>query len=179
MTRIVKFIELTLVAGALAVAASAHATILDFTATDGSGVVAAGQLTIDASTPSEVTVLNGSVVGAFFAPNTGAITGFAPDPGGAPAYSPSGAFIYDQLIYPGSDPIVDNDGLLFNVGGVEYNLFSNGPDQYVLYNNVNGYTAEAVNFAIGVPEPATWALMLTGFGLAGAGLRQRRTTATA
>ncbi|HEY0437051.1 MAG TPA: PEPxxWA-CTERM sorting domain-containing protein [Phenylobacterium sp.] len=27
---------------------------------------------------------------------------------------------------------------------------------------------------IGTPEPATWALMLTGFGLAGAGLRRRR-----
>lgn len=26
----------------------------------------------------------------------------------------------------------------------------------------------------GVPEPATWALMIAGFGLAGAGLRQRR-----
>lgn len=29
----------------------------------------------------------------------------------------------------------------------------------------------------GVPEPALWALMIGGFGLAGAGLRRRRTTA--
>jgi hypothetical protein len=28
--------------------------------------------------------------------------------------------------------------------------------------------------ALGVPEPATWALMIAGFGLAGAGLRRRR-----
>ncbi|WP_332767607.1 PEPxxWA-CTERM sorting domain-containing protein [Phenylobacterium sp.] len=30
-----------------------------------------------------------------------------------------------------------------------------------------------------VPEPATWAMMITGFGLAGAGLRRRRTVAQA
>jgi hypothetical protein len=31
-----------------------------------------------------------------------------------------------------------------------------------------------INFADAVPEPATWALMIAGFGLVGAGLRHRR-----
>jgi hypothetical protein len=31
----------------------------------------------------------------------------------------------------------------------------------------------------GVPEPASWALMIGGFGLAGASLRRRRAIATA
>ena len=31
------------------------------------------------------------------------------------------------------------------------------------------------DFAVGVPEPATWAMMLAGVGLAGAALRRRRT----
>ena len=30
-------------------------------------------------------------------------------------------------------------------------------------------------FGTAVPEPTTWALMIAGFGLAGAGLRRRRT----
>ena len=33
----------------------------------------------------------------------------------------------------------------------------------------------AAGFGVAVPEPATWALMIMGFGLAGAGLRRRRT----
>lgn len=32
----------------------------------------------------------------------------------------------------------------------------------------------AAGFGVAVPEPATWALMIMGFGLAGAGLRRRR-----
>jgi hypothetical protein len=36
---------------------------------------------------------------------------------------------------------------------------------------------EVDNFSVGaaVPEPATWAMMITGFGLAGAAIRRRRT----
>ena len=35
----------------------------------------------------------------------------------------------------------------------------------------------AVPFAAGVPEPATWGLMIGGFGMAGVALRRRRTVA--
>ena len=31
-----------------------------------------------------------------------------------------------------------------------------------------------VNFGSAVPEPATWAMMITGFGLAGSALRRRK-----
>ncbi len=30
-----------------------------------------------------------------------------------------------------------------------------------------------INFASGVPEPATWAMMILGFGVAGAAVRRR------
>jgi hypothetical protein len=37
----------------------------------------------------------------------------------------------------------------------------------------------ATSVAMGVPEPASWGLMILGFGLVGAGLRRRRTLTTA
>ncbi len=50
----------------------------------------------------------------------------------------------------------------------------------------DGALGSYVNYAFkddgrvgGVPEPATWALMIAGFGLAGAGLRRRRNVALA
>lgn len=39
-----------------------------------------------------------------------------------------------------------------------------------------GVIAEFDTFAVAVPEPQTWALMITGFALAGAGLRRRRSS---
>ena len=38
-------------------------------------------------------------------------------------------------------------------------------------------TFDWVNDPTAAPEPATWALMISGFGLAGAGLRRRRAVA--
>ncbi len=34
-----------------------------------------------------------------------------------------------------------------------------------------------VRYALGVPEPSTWALMISGFGMAGVALRRRRMVA--
>ena len=54
-----------------------------------------------------------------------------------------------------------------------------GPITSVHINAINGYTVyDDLTFTtlvpIGVPEPATWAMMLVGAGLAGASLRRRR-----
>ena len=50
-------------------------------------------------------------------------------------------------------------------------LFTFGPTQFTEYQGTATYmiTAEA-----GVPEPASWAMLLIGTGLAGAGIRRRR-----
>jgi hypothetical protein len=63
-------------------------------------------------------------------------------------YSPTGMFIYDDLVMPGSDPVVTNPGLLAFGGpglgtmpegkGSEINFFSNGANSYSLYTSANG-----------------------------------------
>ncbi len=57
-----------------------------------------------------------------------------------------------------------------------------GKTQYTVNYNFknNGLAQDQVRFQItsissAVPEPATWAMMITGFGLAGAAIRRRRT----
>jgi hypothetical protein len=52
--------------------------------------------------------------------------------------SPNGAFIYDNLAYPSSDPTLDADGLLFdNGGGLETNIWGNSAGNYSFYTGLN------------------------------------------
>jgi len=62
--------------------------------------------------------------------------------------SPTGLFIYDDLVMPGANPVITNPGLLAFGGpgtgavpegqGSEINLFSDGANTYDLYTGVNG-----------------------------------------
>jgi len=66
-------------------------------------------------------------------------------PGGpAQTLSPSGKFQYDNLLYPGVVPLIDNNGPLFIGGGFEINVWSN-PGNYE-FRDYNGsiYTNDAV-----------------------------------
>ncbi len=56
--------------------------------------------------------------------------------------------------------------------GVNFNSLVS-PDAQFRVQNVNGLRNNGVRFDA-APEPATWALMIGGFGLAGMGLRKRR-----
>ena len=104
--------------------------------------------------------------------------------------SPSGAFYYDDVVYPGSNPFIDNDGLLFTGNGLEINIFSSGSSNYSFYSyNGSSYNVASgppFGFANGgsaslsaVPEPA--GLTLLGFGavllLGYAGFRRRKALA--
>ncbi len=100
--------------------------------------------------------------------------------------SPTGLFIYDNLVFPGGRPVVTNPGLLGFGGnapgstpegrGREINFFSNGENTYELYTGVNGsypYSHEfttatgsvTTTFAarngnvLAAPEPGTWIVM--------------------
>ncbi|MEO8812940.1 MAG: PEPxxWA-CTERM sorting domain-containing protein [Caulobacteraceae bacterium] len=63
-------------------------------------------------------------------------------------------------------------------------LWIAGGDIYLNLNNATFGPGDVLTIDVpggggGVPEPATWALMLTGFGLAGAAVRRRRGAAIA
>lgn len=73
---------------------------------------------------------------------------------------------YGDPDYPNS-PVagVQPSGYLFDYG---YGITSNGSDPLAETWVVRGQATP------GIPEPATWAMMIAGFGMVGAGLRRRR-----
>jgi hypothetical protein len=103
--------------------------------------------------------------------------------------SPTGMFIYDNLVMPGSNPVVTNPGILAFGGsglgsvpegkGSELNFFSSGANTYDLYTASNGNYTYSYVFTtpqgsvtaavvtpggagrdlVAAPEPATWLIM--------------------
>ncbi|HLZ75712.1 PEPxxWA-CTERM sorting domain-containing protein [Phenylobacterium sp.] len=120
-----------------------------------------------------------------------AITGLVNNPNQPTvSTSPDGLFYFDNVVWPGAAEQLSNPGILFTgASGTEYNLFSDDPVHYELYTAMNGSwgahsygtIAMAQTFtqggfdrdSLGVPEPASWALMILGFGAVGAVLRRR------
>jgi len=64
-------------------------------------------------------------------------------------------------------------------GGTRYPYFVSYNTLEEAYNQTSGMQFSAVSAPGGVPEPASWALMIGGFGLAGAALRRRQATTSA
>jgi hypothetical protein len=98
---------------------------------------------------------------------------------------------FDNIFYPGGSPKAASDypffGGLLDIYGTVFKL-DNG--DYVNFWS-NGVTPKGLNYgiavtdkidvldykggvALGTPEPAAWAMMMLGFGLAGAALRRQR-----
>ncbi len=175
-------VKASLVGAALAISAiatSAYATtfLFRYTSNDGSEA-ASGTLSATANGDGTYTALSGAINA--LGPVAGAGSLMANPAPPAASYSPSGFFTYDDQLLVGQNPLITNAGLLFDIGGAEINIFSNGPGPgtYQFYDN-NGFN-DFGNFALTqVPEPATWGLMLVGCGLAGTAIRRRRALATA
>ena len=86
------------------------------------------------------------------ATDTGVIGTYALLPGGPDeTYTPDGWFLYDNLLYPSVDPVLDTDGLLFTDGnGFEVNIanYNQIPGSYV-FEEFDG--TELINDDAGAP----------------------------
>lgn len=87
-------------------------------------------------------------------------------PGGTS--SPSGQFVFDNLLFPSQDPVFDVAGLLFLGSGLEINLLgiTGSPGVYgFLVKNPDGLHVDIISATVdlnAVPEPSTIALLLMG-----------------
>lgn len=74
----------------------------------------------------------------------------------------------------GFDISGETDAAYFNVGGQFYTLnLATGAS--TLVGSLGAGELVGITAAAAIPEPTTWALLIGGFGLAGAALRRRRT----
>jgi hypothetical protein len=164
-------------AGAVCVLASTSfaTTFLFSYSGDGGANGASGTLTATANGDGTYTATTGTIT-EFGPVATGVGTLIANPAAPAQSTSPSGAFYYDDQLLPMQNPLLLNGGLLFDVAGSEVNIFSNGPgpDTYTLASQAGASTNGDFALSAAVPEPATWGLMLVGFGLAGAVARSSR-----
>jgi len=101
---------------------------------------------------------------------------FAPNPNAPAPFTVSTFTANDQLLLNGAT-LLDDFGLVFQSaaapGDGYANLLGVGPGEYAILTANRGFIVG--NFTIAqVPEPATWAMMLIGFGAIGLSLRFRR-----
>ena len=142
--------------------ASAATYLLNYT---GSGAVTAA-LTITTSNTAAIdgsfaiTGITGNVLGDV-------VTGLAP-------VNPAG-FNTDNK-YFNADPIFTTGGVGFFSSTLTYNLWGTGPGAYTLYSyNGSSYPIQSNGTltVANVPEPASWALLIVGFGMVGFAARRR------
>lgn len=171
-----KIVLATLAAGVslIAVPAQAGNFLGHYAATDGSGLTADFNVTfsdtLNAVGGHDITAIGGTVIGS-------AITGLFANPNQPYDWlTADGLFSYDQVFRDAG--YASNLGwMVGTASGIEYNLFSNGDGSFTLaggqgghYINVSTGTLDAA----AVPEAATWAMMLAGFGMIGFAMRARK-----
>jgi hypothetical protein len=148
-----------------AAAAEARVYAFDYEA-DGGALSLAGEMTVDPS--GEVTAMTGDFDGGVVDTISTMIAN--PSFPGA-AYSPDGAFIYNNAFYSAAAPL-DVYGVLFTTAltGGYWNLWNNGSD-FSLWQAApgGGYAVQTTGqlTIAAVPEMPTWAMAAAGFAFLG------------
>jgi hypothetical protein len=200
MLEMKRFVKIALGLAAATVLGAGHAQaatwLLNYIDTNGAAPTEATLAvqaldTLNAVGGYDITGVTGNVDGD-------AVTGLIANPAQPYAsYSADGMFIFDNVVYANAPPLLSNPGLFFSgASGNEYNLFSDSPAVYELYqarpgvayleHSVGVLSAQKTGRLGGladlgqaaIPEPAAWTMMILGFGGVGAILRRRRTAPT-
>ncbi len=177
-----RLIALLVASACIASAQPASAAIFDWTLTGadaGSGTISTGAAS---GTGYDITAMTGTI-------NSVVITGLLGGQPGSAATSPSGAFIYDNVLYPDAAQLLDNSGILISVAGMEGNIWGNHAGSggysyyqgtcagcYTIQNNADTFalsrTLTSASGGTAAPEPA--ALSLLGLGIISLSLVRRR-----
>lgn len=160
----------------VAAASPAAARMFDFTAVSANFTVTgtfttsqnANKTGYDGNTGYLINDITGMV-------NNNPITGLL-----APGSYPTTGVSNDNILKT-DDPYLDLAGFSFTISGgpSPINIYYDGGYDYIRGMNgqntgtITSFTVTPAGGAGAVPEPATWAMLVSGFGLVGAGMRRR------
>lgn len=156
----------------LPLAAAAAEATFNFTF-EGGGNAASGQFVAESlgdgrflTTSGNLTVTQGAAIGSYsLVP--GSLT---------PVLSPSGTYLFDGIVEPGSDTVFTNGGLVFSDASFEINIYSVAPGEFKFdyftggVNTIDPTTGTVVLSA--VPEPSS--LLMGALGFAAVVVARRR-----
>ena len=152
----------------------------DATASDAGSVVSADLLITTSDTTNSAGLFD--IVGVTGTVDGNAVDTLYPNPN-SPDSTQFDHYIFDNQFGPGAR--ISENGILIGSGSMLYNIGyfvpSDSSPSYYILSSVIGAPGNTVLTSVGnaslgaVPEPASWAMMLAGFGLAGVAMRRRRT----
>lgn len=147
----------------LPLAAAAAEATFNFTF-EGGGNAASGQFVAESlgdgrflTTSGELTVTQGAAIGSYsLVPGNPSLV-----------LSPTGTYLFDGIVEPGSDTVFTNGGLVFSDASFEINIYSVAPGEFKFdyftngVNNIDPTTGTVVLSA--VPEPSSLLTAVLGF----------------
>ncbi|HEY2752600.1 MAG TPA: PEPxxWA-CTERM sorting domain-containing protein [Phenylobacterium sp.] len=132
----------------------------------------AGAPLLTLGTPSVGAGIDFDAVALLFPNDTGAVVLFTGGVAGAAVPLAAGAVTVSGSTITGVIPFSMLPSTGFTSANYLYNLWPR--DGLATNDQISDFAPDASSFRANVPEPATWAMMLLGFGALGAVLRRRR-----